>query len=325
MSSNDLLSQDEIDALLHGVDLGEPTSELGYGPATGEAALYDFLSQDRVVPGRLPALETISQHFARGLGAGMSDLFCSKVEISANGIQFSKFAGFVRDLHVPTSLNLVAMKPLPGAALIALDPMLVFRTIECFFGGDGQCIPIIEPREFTATEQKVIQQLLDQAIHNLQQAWSAVMSLQTEWLGAEPGPNYDNVFDAAEAMVIAGFTVRFPAGGGELQLAMPYAMLEPVFDRLGGRVTDTRGRDDTDWRDATRERLQDARIEISGTLVETTITLRQLARLRAGDVISVEIPDRILLRAEQRPVYWGEFGVHGGRYAIKIGGPYGEQ
>jgi len=321
MSSNDLLSQDEIDALLNGVGLGELEPEMGNLPSAGEVVLYDFSSQDRVVPARMPALDVINERFARGLHVAMSEVFCSAVEISVNGVQILKFAEFVQDLCEPTSLNLVSMKPLPGTALFALDPMLVFRTVECLFGGDGRCPPSIEAREFTPMEQKVIQQMLGQAFHSLQRAWSLVLALEPEWVGAEPGPDFDNVFDSAEAMVVSGFTVSFRGGSGDLRIAMPYAMLEPVLDRLGGSIAGERGNDDYGWQSAMGERIRDADVQISSSLVETAVSLRQLAALQVGDVIPVEIPAQVLLCAEHIPLFWGEVGIHRGRYAVKINGP----
>ncbi len=325
MSSNDLLSQDEIDALLNGVGLGEIEPEMGHLPSVGEIVPYDFSSQDRVVPARMPALDVINERFARGLQVAMSEVFCSSVKISASGVQILKFVEFVQDLRVPTSLNLVSMKPLAGTALFALDSMLVFRTVECFFGGDGRCPPIIEAGEFTPMEQKVIQQMLDQAFHSLQHAWSMVLALEPEWVGAEPGPDFDNVFDSAEAMVVAGFTVSFRGGSGDLRIAMPYAMLEPVLDRLGGSIAGEWGHDDYGWLSAMSERIRDADVQISSSLVETAVSLRQLAALQVGDVIPVEMPAQVLLCAEQMPLFWGEVGIHQGRYAVKIDGPYALQ
>ncbi|MEE8428480.1 MAG: flagellar motor switch protein FliM [Gammaproteobacteria bacterium] len=320
MSSNDLLSQDEIDALLNGVGLSELEPEMGNPPSAGEVVLYDFSSQDRVVPARMPALDVINERFARSLHAAMSEVFCSTLEISVNGVQMLKFAEFVQDLRVPTSLNLVSMKPLPGTALFALDPMLVFRTVECLFGGDGRCPPRIEAREFTPMEQEVIQQVLEHAFHSLQHAWSPVLALAPAWLSAEPGPDFDNVFDAAEAMVVAGFTVSFRGGSGELRIAMPYAMLEPVLDSLGGSIAGGRGNDDYGWQNAMGEQIRDADVQVSSALAETAVSLRQLATLQVGDVIPIEIPAQVLLCAERTPLFWGEVGIHRGRYAVKIGG-----
>jgi len=320
MSSNDLLSQDEIDALLHGVDLGELEPESGIRSSAGTVPLYDFFSQDRVVPGRMMALDTINERFARGLRVSMSEFFCSAVEIAVGGVQILKFAEFRQDLHVPTSLNLVAFKPLPGTALLTLDPALVFRTVESLFGGDGQCPPSIEATEFTPVEERVIQQMLEQIFEHQRQAWAPILDLEPEWLGAESGPVFDNVFDAAEAMVVADFDLRFPGGNGELRIAIPYAMLEPILDRLGTSITDQRGQDDHGWQSAMRERLDEADMQVSTFLVKTTITLQQLAKFQVGDVIPVEMSRPVHLCAEQIPIYWGEFGVHEGHYAFKIGG-----
>ena len=170
MMGADLLSQDEIDALLHGVDSGVVETEPP--PAPGEARNYDFASQDRIVRGKLPTLEMINERFARTWRIGLFNLLRRSADLSVRGIDLVRFGEYMHSLQVPTNLNLVKMKPLRGTALVVFEPRLVFTTVDNFFGGTGKFHTRIEGREFTPTEMRVIQLLLKQTFADLAEAWA---------------------------------------------------------------------------------------------------------------------------------------------------------
>src|SRR5690606_1996496 len=135
--SMDLLSQDEIDALLHGVDSGAVDVEEA-PPAPDEARDYDFASQDRIVRGRLPTLEMINERFARTWRIGLFSLLRRSADLSVRGVELLRFGEYMHSLQVPTNLNLVKMKPLRGTALVLFEPRLVFTVVDNFFGGSGK-------------------------------------------------------------------------------------------------------------------------------------------------------------------------------------------
>ena len=180
MAVNDLLSQDEIDALLHGVDSGDVETE-GDESYDGVARPFDFTSQDRIVRGRMPTLEMINERFARYFRISVFNMLRRAAEISVGGVQMMKFSEYVHSLFVPTSLNLVKLRPLRGTALCVIDPKLVFITVDNFFGGQGRHTKI-EGREFSPTETRVIEMLLDQAFKDLKEAWAPVMPVQFEFI-----------------------------------------------------------------------------------------------------------------------------------------------
>ena len=153
MAVQDLLSQDEIDALLHGVDDGLVETEADAEP--GSVKSYDLTSQDRIVRGRMPTLEMINERFARYTRISMFNMLRRSADVAVGGVQVMKFGEYVHSLYVPTSLNLVKMKPLRGTALFILDAKLVFKLVDNFFGGDGRHAKI-EGREFTPTELRVV-------------------------------------------------------------------------------------------------------------------------------------------------------------------------
>jgi len=314
--SSDLLSQDEIDALLHGVDSGAVETEPP--PAPGEARSYDFASQDRIVRGKLPTLEMINERFARTLRIGIYNLLHRSAELSVRGIDLLRFGEYMHSLQVPTNLNLVKMKPLRGTALVVYEPRLVFTMVDNFFGGGGKYPARIEGREFTPTEMRVIQLLLKQTFADLVESWAPVMPVEFEYLNSEVNPHFANIISPREYIVVSRFNIELDGGGGEMHVAFPYAMLEPIREQLDAGVQSDRIERDEGWMRAMRAQLQDAQVELSSAIAQRQISLRELSRLKVGDVIPIELPRTVTLQVEQMPLFSGEFGVHNGRNAVKV-------
>lgn len=315
---NDLLSQEEIDALLHGVGSGDIDTEGDDGLADGEAQNYDFTSQDRIVRGRMPTLEMINERFARYFRISLFNMLRRTAEISVGGVQMLKFAEYVHSLFVPTSLNLVKVNPLRGTGLFVFDPKLVFIVVDNYFGGDGRFPTKIEGREFTPTEQRVIQRILHQAFDDLIQAWRPVMPITFEYMNSEVNPQFANIVSPTEVVVVSTFHIELEGGGGALHVTLPYSMVEPIRDLLDAGVQSDRSEVDDRWRVAIREEMKGAPVEMSSVLTETTISMRDLMNLKPGDVIPIDLPEVVTLRAEDIPVFRGRFGVSQGNRAIKI-------
>lgn len=317
MSASDLLSQDEIDALLHGVDSGDVETETDQGEP-GEAKSYDFASQDRIVRGRLPTLEMINERFARHFRTSLFNMLRRTADISVSGVQMIKFSEFVHSLFVPTSLNLIKVAPLRGRGLCVIDPKLVFSVVDNFFGGTGRFHTKIEGRDFTPTEIRVIQMLLNLAFADFQEAWKPVLDVEFSYMGHEVNPQFANIVSPSEVVVVATFHVDLETGGGDIYLCLPYSMVEPIRDLLDAGVQSDRGERDERWEVAMREEVMAAEVEVSSTLTELTLTVRELAQLKAGDVIPLDMPDEVTLMAAEMPVCKGKLGVSSNSYAVQI-------
>lgn len=314
--SADLLSQDEIDALLHGVDSGAVGTEPPTAP--GEARAYDFASEDRIVHGKLPGLEMINERFARTLRVGVYNLLHRSAELTVKGIEMVRFGEYMHSLQVPTNLNLVKVKPLRGTALVVYEPRLVFTMVDNFFGGAGKYPARIEGREFTPTEMRVIQLLLRQTFADMAEAWAPVMPVEFEYVHSEINPHFANIVNPREYVIVSRFNVELDGGGGELHVAIPYTMIEPIREQLDAGVQGDRIESDEGWTRAMRAQLQDAEVELSSAIAQRQISLRELSRLRVGDVIPIELPRTVQLQVEQVPLFSGEFGIHNGHNAIKV-------
>ena len=318
MAVQDLLSQDEIDALLHGVDEGIIDSEQDSEP--GGVRSYDLTSQDRIVRGRMPTLEMINERFARYTRISMFNLLRRSADVSVGGVQVMKFGEYVHTLYVPTSLNLVKMKPLRGTALFILDARLVFKLVDNFFGGDGRHAKI-EGREFTPTELRVVRMVLEQAFLDLKEAWQAVKDVQFEYVNSEVNPALANIVSPSEGVVVSTFHIELDGGGGEMHVTMPYSMIEPLREVLDSGVQSDVDEHDERWVRALREEITAAKVPLSATVVRRELKLRDLLSMQAGDVIPVEMPEHMVLCANGVPTFKARLGAARGNLALQILGP----
>ncbi|MES9853366.1 MAG: flagellar motor switch protein FliM [Candidatus Thiodiazotropha sp. L084R] len=317
MSANDLLSQDEIDALLHGVDSGDVATESEMADEGGTVS-YDFTSQDRIVRGRLPTLEMINERFARLFRTSLFNMLRRTADLSVSGIQMQKFSEFVHSLFVPTSLNMIRMPPMRGKGLFVFDPKLVFSVVDNYFGGTGRFHTKIEGRDFTPTENRVVQLLLNSAFEDLKAAWKPVFNVDFEYSGSEVNPQFANIVSPSEVVVVTSFHVDLENGGGDFHICLPYSMLEPIRELLDAGVQSDRGERDERWERSLKEEILAAKVELCSNLTEVQMSLKDLAGLQAGDVIPIDMPEEVEVGAADVPVFKAKLGVSDGNYALKI-------
>jgi len=318
MATADVLSQDEIDALLHGVDDGDVDTDTDEDMLDGTARSFDFNSQERIVRGRLPTLEMINERFARNFRVSMFNLLRRQAEIAVGGVQMMKFAEYVHSLYVPTSLNMIKIEPLKGTALFVIDPKLVFIVVDNFFGGEGRFYNKIEGREFTPTEQRVISMLLEQIFKDLEDAWRPVKPLKMEYQSSEVNPHLANIVSPTEVVVISTFRVDLEGGGGDLHVTFPYSMVEPIRDLLDAGVQSDMSEVDDRWRLSLRDEIFESKVEVKSHLADVEINLSDINNLKVGDVIPFYMPEKVVLEAEEIPLFRGTLGVSRGNAAIKI-------
>jgi flagellar motor switch protein FliM len=315
VSSDKILDQDEIDALIHGVDSGAVNTTPA--PSPDEVRSYDFNNQMRIVRGRMPTLEMINERFARLFRVSLYNLLRRSPEISVQAVQVKKFSEYVHTLHVPTSLNLVKINPLRGTALTVLDPKFVFAVVDNFFGGTGRHAKI-EGREFTATEQRIIHMLLRSIFADLREAWSHVATIEVEFLNSEINPHFANIVSPSEIVVITAFHIELDGGGGELHVTMPYAMIEPLREILDAGVASDRVEKDERWMICLREEMEDAEVQLTTRLGYSSISLATLLNLKPGDVLPCDFNGKVTVMAEDVPLFRGSFGLSHGLQAVKV-------
>ena len=318
----EILNQDEIDALLKGVDDGAVATDPPAAP--GEVRSCDLATQTRIVRGRMPALEMVNERFVRLLRGGLFNLMRRAPEISVAPVQLVKFTEYLQTLHVPSSLNLVKFQPLRGTGLVMLDARLVFTVVDSFFGGNGRYTGI-EGREFTSTESRIIHMVLRQSFAALTDAWTPLMPLSLEYVSSEINPQFASIVSPSEVVVVCPFRIEFEGSGGQLHggefhVTLPYSMIEPIRDLLDAGMPSDRSERDERWPATLREEIQEAEVELVPLLGQARLTVGRLLDLKPGDVIPCDFDGQVTLCAEGVPLLRGTYGASRGQQAVKVQG-----
>jgi flagellar motor switch protein FliM len=314
--SDDILSQEEVDALLRGVT-GE-AEEAAPEEALSGVRSYDIGRQERIVRGRMPTLELINERFARLFRIGLFNFMRRNAEISIGPVKVLKYSEFVRNLVVPTNLNLVHMKPLRGTALFIFDPNLVFLVVDSLFGGDGRYHMRVEGRDFTPTEQRIIQCMLDVVFEEYKKSWDPLYPIDFEYVRSEMNTQFANIATPTEVVVVTTFNIELGSGGGDFHVCMPYAMIEPIRDLLNSSMQADRNEVDARWIKQLTNQVQSAEVDLVANLGHAPVTLGQIVNLKAGDVISLDIPQGIVAEVDGVPVLECKYGILNGQYALKV-------
>ena len=311
--ANEFLSQDEVDTLLQGVvdEPDETAAERGI-------RAYKLGAQERIVRGRMPTLEIINDRFARLLRIGLFNFMRRSPEIAVSPARVSNYAEFIRTLLVPTNLNIATVKPLRGTSLFIFEPALVFLIIDNLFGGDGRFHGRVEGREFTQTEQRIIQRLLQVVFDDYQKAWQNVHPLKFEHVRSEMHPQFANIATPTEIVVVSSFNIDIAGQGGAMHICMPYAMLEPIRDLIHRPIQGDYAEPDRRWFNMLQKQLQLADVEIVANLASTMLPVRELMQLKVGDVVPIDMSPLLEARVDGVPVMECGYGEVNGHYALRV-------
>lgn len=314
--ADDILSQEEVDALLRGVTGEEDTED-----ETGDASAvrnYDIGRQERIVRGRMPTLEIINERFARNLRVGLFNFMRRSAEISVGPVRVLKYSEFIRNLVVPTNLNLIHMKPLRGTALFIFDPDFVFLVVDNLFGSDGRYHVRVEGRDFTPTEQRIILRLLQVVFDEYKKSWDPVYKVDFEYVRSEMNTQFANIATPTEVVVAVTFKIELGAGGGDFHVCFPYAMIEPIRDVLYSSMQADRMEADNRWVKLLSHQVQTAEVDLVANLGQAPVTLGEILDLKVGDVISLEIPEAIVAEVDGVPIFECRYGIKNGQYALRV-------
>ena len=314
--SQDFLSQEEVDALLKGVS-GEP-DEVHTEEASGGIKSYDLGRQERIVRGRMPTLELINERFARYLRIGLFNYMHRSTEISVGPIRVQKYSEFVRNLVVPTNLNLIQAKPLRGTGLVVFDPNLVFLVVDNMFGSDGRFHTRVEGRDFTATEQRIIIGMLNVVFTEYEKAWKPVYTIDFEYIRSEMNTQFANIATPSEIVVAFTFTIELSGNSAEMHICLPYSMIEPIRDVLYSTMHSEQAGSDQRWTGMLRRQLLTAEVELVAPLGATDISLGEVAKLKVGDIVPINIGEVVGVKIDGVPLMDCRYGINNGQYALKV-------
>jgi flagellar motor switch protein FliM len=310
------LSQDEVDALLKGVD-GDQDDAAPAGDAD-DVRDYNLATQERIVRGRMPTLEIINERFARLVRIELFNFLRRTVEVSVGPVRITKYSDFVRNLVVPTNLNLIQMKPLRGTALMVFDPTLVFLVVDNMFGGDGRFHTRVEGRDFTQTEQRIIQRILNIVFETYSKSWEPVYPVQFEYVRSEMNTQFANIATPNEVVVAVTFNVELGPASGEIHFCFPYSMIEPIRDMLSSSLQGEVLGADKRWVKLMTQQVQAAEVEIVADLAKTNMQIGDVLNMKVGDVIPLNIEESIEAQVDGVPVMLCKYGMFNGQYALRV-------
>ena len=312
-----ILSQDEVDALLQGIT-GESQKLEQEETPEGAIRNYDLASQERIVRGRMPTMEIINERFARNIRIGLFNFIRKSPEVSIGGIKVQKYSAFLREIVVPTNFNIVSVRPLRGSGLIVCDPTLVFAVIDALFGGAGKYHTRIEGRDFSPTEQRVILRLVEVIISEYRKAWQGIYPLELEYQRSEMQPQFANIATPSEIVVATSFTLEVGDTSGTIHFCIPYSTLEPIRDVLYSTVQGDSSEPDRRWINLLKTQIQSATVELVAELATAPATVEQLLAFKPGDFVELDLDPVIQAKVDGVPVFDCHYGTANGRYSIKI-------
>ncbi|HEY0489154.1 MAG TPA: flagellar motor switch protein FliM [Telluria sp.] len=314
--ADNFLSQEEVDALLKGVNGDQDDADTP--EETSGVRTYNLATQERIVRGRMPTLEIINERFARLLRVGLFNFIRRSAEVSVGSVRVSKYSEFIRNLVVPTNLNLVHMKPLRGTGLIVFDPGLVFLLVDNLFGGDGRFHTRVEGRDFTQTEQRIILRILDIVFEAYTKSWEPVYPVEFEYIRSEMNTQFANIATPNEVVVSSTFTVELGSVSGQIHICMPYSMIEPIRDTLTSSLQGEALEVDKRWIRLMTQQIQIAEVELVATLGHGRASFDEILNMKVGDIIPLTVPEQIEATVDGVPVMECTYGVLNGQYALKV-------
>jgi flagellar motor switch protein FliM len=273
-----ILSQDEVDALLEGITGESQKPDAPEEPSDGVRD-YNLASQERIVRGRMPTMEIVNERFARNARIGLFNLIRKSPEVSIGGVKMHKYSAFLREIVVPTNFNIMSVRPLRGSGLIVLEPGFVFAVIDAMFGGIGKFHTRIEGREFSPTEQRIIARLVEVVIAEYERAWSGVYPLDLEYQRSEMQPQFANIATPGEIVVASSFTLEIGDAAGTLHFCIPYSTLEPIRDVLYSTMQGDANEPDRRWVNLLQQQIQAAEVELVADLATAPATVAPLLAL----------------------------------------------
>jgi flagellar motor switch protein FliM len=218
----------------------------------------------------------------------------------------------------PSSLNVLNVKPWRGSALVAIDARLLYVLVDSFFGGSGVCPDLSARSALTPTEERLNGMLVELLTTHFTGAFAPVASIRFEKVATEINAHYATIATPSETVVVSRLVVQHKEQGGELSLVLPMSMLEPVRERLDESLKASSKESQTRWFQSLRAQLEDTELDLCTVFVETQLSMRELLKLKPGDILPMEMPKTATLYVGGRALFRGKFGRSRGYNALKV-------
>jgi len=339
MEDKQVLSQDEVNALLSAVDEGDLDLKPTDGSTPDEETVpskpyrkHDFTTPGRISRDHYRVMSLLHKLFARTLSSPLSSLLRSLVEVECETIDQLTFGDFVMSLSDPSCLCKLAMNPLPGTVIMEISPELVFPVIEKLLGGQGEQGP---RRRMTDIEKVIMKQMIDLVTQNLGSVWKKTKEdIEFVLEEIEREPDYVQVVAPTETVMIVVLSVKFGRISGLISICFPVvtierALAEVSFDELQSS-TSTSGIDrDEEYQPKIQQRLDHTQMVLRAVLPTSRLTVRELMQLEVGRILELDVRvetignqtqilDPIIIEVGEKPRFLARLGKFGKHQAVKI-------
>ncbi|MCX8028115.1 MAG: flagellar motor switch protein FliM [Thermodesulfovibrionales bacterium] len=318
---DDILSQEEVDALLRGISEGEIETEKV--EEVSGVKLYDFTGQEKIVRGRMPSLDIANERLARNFRLSLSAAIRKMVDVTNVSVNITKFYDFMRGVPFPSSINIFRMEPLRGFGLLVFDAPMIFSLIEFFFGGTGKSYYKPEGREFTPIEQKIIHKVVLMFFNDMEEAWKPIYPITLSYVRSEMNPQFVTIVTPVDVVIKVEFTLEIEGKQCKAHLCIPYGTVEPIKEKLYSAFSADRDEMDIKWLERLKERLKSIPLDVVGVLGTTQIDVQRVLNLDVSDIIVLDrnVDDDIDVYIEGIPKFGAKYGTYKGSYALKITRP----
>lgn len=315
-----ILSQEEVDALLRGVTDGEIETETEEAADESGIVSYDLTSQERIIRGRMPTLDIINQRFTRLFRNSLSSTLRKVLDVSTVSTDTVKFGEFIKSLPVPASLHIFKMDPLRGFALFIAESKLVFALVDTFFGGGGNVSMKIEGRDFTTIEQRMIKKVVLMALEDFEKAWKPVHNVTISFVRSEVNPQFAAIVPPTDVVVVILFEIEMDQVSGTITVCLPYSTIEPIIGKLKAGFQSDQLEVDQLWIKRLRERMLEAQVEVVVELGKAIITSKDLVNFKVGDIIQLDndVNDELNVKIEGVSKFRGYPGTMKGNKAVQV-------
>ena len=320
MATN-LLSPEELSALAEGVNDGSIPVDTGYNTAA-RVRKHDLASEDSSLGVNVASVDMINERFVRLFRLGLLEMLRSSPRVTPTRVRIMRFGEYLEDLKAPLSVNVVRMNPLRGYSMIVIDPVVVFSSLDSFFGGFGRGVgQLPSGRLFTPTETRIINMILDVFFRSLKEAWAPLMEIDFELVSSEINPQFAQIADENDLVILTRFESESgPTTQGFIDLVYPYSSLKPVRDLLRSRVQTGDGNEESDnqWRDDLGSAVDSADLEMRVLLSSFESNLMAIENLQPGDVLYFKKPELARLSINDVPAFDVQVGALGTQTAVQI-------
>jgi len=321
----DILSQEEVDALLTAVSEGEIAVERPEPPAKQRHAVarYDFKRPERVSKEQFRGFQTLSELFARDLSTALGGSLRAIARVSVVSVDQITYDEYVLSISTPTSYNIIQLPPLEGNLILEFSPSLIFPIIDRLLGGRG--VPISKPRELTEIEQKLVAKIIEIVLSTLARAWRHLAHFSWKLVAQENDPQIVQIVTGSEIVLAIRFELDIGEISGSMSLCLPVVSIESILDKVGAEYTFYGARPqhkDHQTTDMLEQIVLCTEAKLEALMVGSTITVKDLLKMQLGDIVrldnNVEDESCVTINVCGKPKFAGKQGRVGNRQAIQI-------